>query len=97
MSCGIISNEDDTQAVFYCTSSDWAFGPVMDDLPAYHSAYETADAFREWLPLDPRSYDAATLEKKWCEFATNARRQAEYTRDDYEADQADAAYDDREA
>lgn len=96
MGVDILANEDDTLAVFYCNSSDWAFGPVMEELPGYDGAYETAEAFLGWLELDARRYDDHHLESKWAEFRVRAERMANYTKADYEADQADMAHSDGE-
>lgn len=48
-------------SIFFCNTSDWAFGPVMPDK-------ETAEEFLKWLPKDPRQYQDHELEKKWAEF-----------------------------
>ncbi len=42
-------------AGLYCSTTDWAFGPLFDD-------YEEADAFLEYLPCDPRSIKDSDLE-----------------------------------
>lgn len=49
------------QACFYCTSTDWAFGPVM-------GSPEEAEAFLKFLPSDPRSYEDIALEGKYYDF-----------------------------
>lgn len=48
-------------AVFYCSTSDWAFGPVMESA-------EEAEAFAKWLPQDPRVYSDNDLESKYLTF-----------------------------
>jgi len=46
MACRILESKDG-QAVFYCSTTDWAFGPVMQSV-------DEAESFREWLGRDPR-------------------------------------------
>lgn len=60
MGCRILEVKDG-RAVFYCSSSDWAFGPVMEST-------EEAEAFAKWLPLDPRTYEDNKLESLYCDF-----------------------------
>jgi hypothetical protein len=48
-------------AVFYSSSTDWAFGPVMRD-------EEVAEAFLRWLPDDPRMMADNVLEQRWLDF-----------------------------
>jgi hypothetical protein len=67
MSVEILANAEDTQAAFFCNTTDWAFGPVMYGL-GHNSAYETADTFLKWLPDDPRVYGDGTLAAKWSDF-----------------------------
>jgi hypothetical protein len=44
-----------TQAVLYCSTSDWAFGPVFQESnDGEHDATERAEAFCRWLVRDPR-------------------------------------------
>ncbi len=56
---------DSQGAVFYCSTTMWAFGPVMKD-------YEEAEAFLKFLSeksaRDPRSYNDAHLEMLYSEF-----------------------------
>lgn len=49
------------RAVFYCSTTDWAFGPVMPD-------QDTANKFLKWLVIDPRSLTDPDLESKWYDF-----------------------------
>ena len=62
MGCEII--DDGKRAVFYCNTSDVAFGPGMTNR-------EWAQAFCDWLPLDPRSYDVDELCSLWAQFQEN--------------------------
>ena len=59
-----------SHAVLYCSTSDWAFGPVFygdDD----HEAHERAEAFCRWLgEREPRRMADSELERaysEWCE------------------------------
>lgn len=69
MSCAILTDEDSGQACLYCTTTDWAFGPLFE-------TRESAEDFLEWLAAnphpsgallgrgtDPREFDDATLER----------------------------------
>lgn len=62
MACKILEAKDGS-AIFYCSSSMWAFGPVMESV-------EEAEAFAKWLPGDPRTYEDNKLEAKYYEFRT---------------------------
>ena len=57
------------QAVMHCTTTEWAFGPVMYD-DDYHGADERMELFIEWLQVDPRSIDDNKLEREYHEFLT---------------------------
>lgn len=52
MSVGIIHNEDG--AVLYCTTSDWAFGPLFRSV-------EHAVNFLEWLRRHPHPYQTIPI------------------------------------
>lgn len=69
MGVRILSDEDN--AVLYCSTSDWAFGPVFyceDE----HDAHERAEAFLRWLDkeknLDPRYPHSSQLESLYSEW-----------------------------
>ena len=51
---GIETGDSCGYAVFYCSTSMAAFGPVM-------SSGEEARLFQKWLPQDPRTYDVNVL------------------------------------
>ncbi len=57
----------DKLAVMYCSTTDWAFGPVFysDD---EHSAEERALMFLEYLPQDARQYSEYELERMYHEW-----------------------------
>ena len=62
-------------AVLFCSTTDWAFGPVFtsdDD----HDATERAEAFCRWLGTrDPRSFTDAELEAKYADWRTQEAAQ----------------------
>lgn len=49
------------KAAFYCSTTDWAFGPLFDSV-------EEAEAFLQWLPVDPRKLKDSELEAKHADF-----------------------------
>lgn len=60
------------QAVLYCSTTGWAFGPVFeaeDDEP-YRSANHMAEAFVTWLgpARDPRQLSPSELEVMYTEW-----------------------------
>lgn len=59
MGVRIFSNEDG--AVFYCSTSQWAFGPMMPGA-------NVAEAFAKTATTDFRLLSDADLESKWNEF-----------------------------
>lgn len=76
MGCRILTNKNDTQACFYCSTSEVAFGPIMEN-------EEEALNFLKWLedpenrkgykPLigkgdDPREYETRDLTNLYYEF-----------------------------
>lgn len=48
MGCHIAHDRNQNLAVLYCSTSDWAFGPVFTDTDD-HDADERAEAFLRWL------------------------------------------------
>jgi len=57
MSVAIIEDKDQENAVLYCNTTDWAFGPVFSEGDAYEdwpdswklkTAGEVAEAFLKW-------------------------------------------------
>ena len=52
MGCRIMYDREQSQAAFYCSTTDWAFGPVFNDGDRrlqYRDAEERAQAFLRWL------------------------------------------------
>lgn len=48
MGCHIAHDRQNNVAILYCSTTDWAFGPVFLD-HAEHDADERAEAFLRWL------------------------------------------------
>ena len=69
MSCNVLHDAERGLACLFCTTTDWAFGPVAygDD------AEEQMLAFTSWLPCDPREYANNDLECKWSEWRSDVR------------------------
>ena len=61
MGCRIMEDRESGNAVFYCSTSMWAFGPVME-------SPEEAERFLKWLVVDPRRLTDKDLEQKYCDF-----------------------------
>lgn len=55
------NNGVNEQAVFYCTTTDWAFGPVMN-------SQEEAESFLRFIHGDPRSREDGELSALYSEF-----------------------------
>jgi hypothetical protein len=70
----ILHDPEQKAAVLYCSTSEWAFGPVIS--AAYFDVKpdrlfppdEIAMAFLRWLQVDPRSFEDHKLESKWHDF-----------------------------
>lgn len=66
MGVRVLYDEEKNMAAIYCSTTDWAFGPVV-----YGGALEAdrlAEKFLKWLAVDPRGMSNAELEGKWSEF-----------------------------
>lgn len=98
MGVRIIHGQD--EAVLYCSTTDWAFGPVFSD-DGNHGAVERAEAFLRWFhthgnvgPLhydDPRQLTDSELESKYSEW--RSQEEAQWTAED-EAEKAKWSDDD---
>lgn len=65
MGCRILVDEESAAAVFYCSTTGWAFGPVMDE------GVEFAERFLKYLhPRDPRALTDPDLAHQYAEFQT---------------------------
>ena len=66
---GVRILSDGDNAVLYCSTSGWAYGPLFS--PSEHQDYSAEDMARrfcEWLPMDSRQYDQHDLENKYGEW-----------------------------
>lgn len=62
MGVRILTNKKDDQACFFCSTSEWAFGPIMKN-------EEEAEAFLKYLGgIDPRILTDQELERKFYDF-----------------------------
>jgi len=67
MSVHLLTDTDSGATALYCSTTDWAFGPVFE-------AREEAEAFLRWLrPLDPRSMSEANLHARFSDFVPMIR------------------------
>jgi hypothetical protein len=74
MGCRVISAHMGAIAVMYCSTTDWAFGPVFYD-NTEHSADERIESFMRWLVIDPRSLPERDLESKYSEWRLQEKEQ----------------------
>jgi hypothetical protein len=51
-------------ACMYCSTTDWAFGPIFTEDKG-HDADERVHAFLRWLVIDPRELSDSELESKY--------------------------------
>lgn len=61
MGVRVLEDRDGGGAVLYCSTSGWAFGPVM-------TSADEAEGFLHSLPSDARSLSEADLRKHYSEF-----------------------------
>lgn len=73
---GVHTIRGDREAAMYCSTTDWAFGPVFSDTDE-HDAAERIEAFLRWLGKgrDPRSYTDSELESKYSEWRAQEEAQ----------------------
>lgn len=74
---GVRTIGHDNFAVMYCSTTDWAFGPVFNERDG-HDAFERIESFLRWFkrngdvyPLwydDPRQLTDSELERKYSEW-----------------------------
>ncbi len=64
MGLQILTNRDGDTAVFFNSTSMWAFGPVAQG----DDAEIQLIVFQEWLPLRPELYADNDLERQWGKF-----------------------------
>lgn len=58
MSVRVLESRDGKMAALYCSTTDWAFGPVFQS----DEAAEDARAFLKFLGCDPRTLSEKELE-----------------------------------
>ncbi len=69
MGVRILKDRYDDLAVLFCSTSEWAFGPVFyKNAERNYSASELAKKFLSWLGRDPREYTDDKLRTKYLEF-----------------------------
>ena len=61
MGIGLVGHRETDVVCFYCTTTDWAFGPVM-------GSEEEAESFSNYLGCDPRTLTEADLRAKYAAF-----------------------------
>jgi hypothetical protein len=71
-------------AIMYCSTTDWAFGPVFVDDDG-HDADERVEAFLRWLKTttgvpDPRSLTEEELQKAYLDW--RAQETAQWAREE---------------
>jgi hypothetical protein len=64
MGVRILTDRSSDQAVLTCSTTDWAFGPVVSDSD-HHDAEERLEAFLRWLRVDPRSLSDGLLQTRY--------------------------------
>jgi len=82
---GVHIIRDMSMAAMYCSTTDWAFGPIFTDSDDY-TAEERLESFLRYLgpACDPRSLDDQELLKKYGEWRTQevAQRERELKEED---------------
>jgi hypothetical protein len=81
---GVHTLRGDDQACMFCSTTDWAFGPVFSD-DGNHSAEERIESFLRWFrtngsipPLyydDPRQLTDSELESKYSDWRAQEEAQ----------------------
>ena len=61
MGVRILEDRESGEAVIYCSTTEWAFGPVFPS--GGH-----AQAFLDWCPVDTRQFTSARLEEEYSTF-----------------------------
>ncbi len=95
MGVRILHSEQDEQAVLYCSTTGWAFGPVIGLGPVMPydpvDSVERAEAFLRWLAVDARSLSEKELETRWSDW--QAQESTQYARERLEVLEKDEALD----
>lgn len=74
MATRILHTGDYGRAILYCSTTDWAFGPVFDE-DDEHDATSRAEAFLEWLKTDPRLLSDAEMSARYTEWLAQEQEQ----------------------
>lgn len=67
MGLRILHDASGGSAALYCSTTDWAFGPVFHETEDA-MASEHAECFVQWLPQDARRYTDMELERKYADW-----------------------------
>jgi len=67
MSIKILSNRENTISIFYCSTTEFAFGPIVRD-SKYDESARLANKFLEWLGEDPRQLKDYDLMSRYAGF-----------------------------
>ena len=65
---GVCILTDGDNALLYCSTSGWGFGPLFSKDEQGRDAEQMAKRFLNWLPGDPRTYQDHQLEKQYSAF-----------------------------
>jgi hypothetical protein len=77
MGCHILEGKEGN-AVFYCSTTGWAFGPLMGNA-------DEAEAFLKYLaPMDPRNLKDSELEGQYADFVLGNVCECGTLRDEYD-------------
>jgi hypothetical protein len=81
MSVRLLHDEQEHQAVFYCSTTGWAFGPIAQDCDCGLSAVGLLAAFQMHAESegvgDLRRLSEIDLEQLWGDFITDQHQHAE--------------------
>lgn len=91
MGIRILVDKDNEMAVIYCSTSGVAFGPIIDANNGV-GAEELAQAFLDWLVVDPRLITDNELLNKWGEFCRLESRECPECLDTVIGAEAEACY-----
>ena len=83
MGVRILHDERAEIAALFCSTSDWAFGPVFYN-KGDKDAYERVQAFLDWLKVDPREVREAILQGRYSEWL--AQEDEQYAREKLESE-----------
>jgi hypothetical protein len=81
MAVRTISDFTGSVAVMYCSTTDWAFGPLFYDEDD-HSGGERIQSFLRWLQVDARAVPETVLERLYLEW--KAQEKEQWAREDAE-------------